>query len=134
MRRAGTPTRCGEPKVSGLLLVFMPVVQIGIVRMLVPHRGMVKVVSMGFAHRVVCSVVVSVMFVMDMVVLVILRLVSMVVFVPLREMEPDSYAHQSGCRHERKSDRLPEQHERQRRAEEWRRREIRSGPGRAQVA
>ena len=64
--------------------VPMAMMQIGIVRVLVPHRRVFMPMRMRFNHRSVVAVLM--MFVVDMTVLVRRRLVSMKVFMPFGQM------------------------------------------------
>ena len=63
----------------------MPVMQIGIVRVFVPHRLMLMPMRVRFCYR---PLMMLVMLVMNMTVLVRNGLVNVFVFMPLRQMEP----------------------------------------------
>jgi hypothetical protein len=66
--------------------VFVPMVEIGVVRVPVPDEFMPVPMRMGFRHR--AFVRVSMMLIVHMTVFVLERLVLMLVAVPFGEMEP----------------------------------------------
>jgi hypothetical protein len=66
--------------------VLMTMMQIGIVRVFVPHRLVLMPMRVRFCYQPL--VVVLVMLVMNVTVLVQNGLVDVFVFVPLRQMEP----------------------------------------------
>ena len=70
------------PKVLPSMLV--PVVDVGVVGMGVGHRLVLVRVAMRLAGRVVGAVFVLVVFVVDVIVVMLQRLVPVFVFVPLR--------------------------------------------------
>ena len=72
-------------------LVFMLVVDVGVVRMGVEQPLVLVAMSMRFAGRVVRSMFVRVMRVMNVKVFVFQRLMNMRVFVLFSGVEPDSH-------------------------------------------
>ncbi len=88
--------------------VPMPMMQIRIVRVLVPHRRVMMPVSMGFAGGISSAMSVLVMRVVDVIVFVVHRRVSVLMFVAFGEVQPDADAHQYRSANKRHGDRLPE--------------------------
>lgn len=70
----------------------MPVVQIGIMWMLVSQRLVLVPVRVGFIDS--SRVIMLVMLVVNMLVLMGYRFMNVLVFVPLGEMEPKAQSHQ----------------------------------------
>lgn len=70
----------------------MPMVQVRIMRMFMPHRFVPVPVGMRLGDRAVMAV--GVMFVVDMGVVVLQCLVAMFVVVALCEMQPEAEGHQ----------------------------------------
>ena len=104
------------------LAVFMTVMEIGIVRVPVPKRLMPVPVRMRLGHRPFVSM--AMMFVVDMAVLVLDRLVRVFVAVPFGQMKPDAERHQHAGNDQLRRDRLMDEGNRDDRAKEWREREI----------
>lgn len=73
-----------------------------------------------------------VVLVMRMPVIMLHRFVLVLVLVALRKVQINPQSHQQRCNEELGRDRLREQGDRERRADERRSREIRAGPGAAQ--
>ena len=71
----------------------MPVMQIGIVGVLVRHRRMAMPMTMGLVGRVVRAVLVLVVRVVDVPVFVLQRLVRMFVLVRFRQVEVEADRH-----------------------------------------
>jgi hypothetical protein len=86
----------------------MPMVQVRVVRVLVPHRRVVVPVSMGLASRLAIVMGVLVVFVVDVIVFVIHRLVSMLMIVAFGEVEPDADPHEHCGADKRQGDRFSE--------------------------
>ena len=86
------------------LAVFMTVMEIGIVRVPVPKRLMPVPVRMRLGHRPFVSM--AMMFVVDMAVLVLERLVRVFVAVPFGQMKPDAERHQQARNDQLRRDRL----------------------------
>lgn len=83
----------------------------------------------GIGHwRITRSMDVLMMLVVNMRMLVVHRVVSMLVFVPLANVKPHSDPHQSRGDNERCRRPLSKNNERYQRANEWRSREISSCP------
>ena len=74
--------------------MFVAVVQVGKVWVGVPRHGVVVRVRVRLARRVVGAVFVLVVFVVNVAVVMLHRLVPMFVFVPLRQVQPDADAHE----------------------------------------
>jgi hypothetical protein len=70
----------------------MPMVQVRIMRVLMPHRFVAVPVGMRFGDRAVVAV--GVMFVVDMGVFVLERLVGVFVVVALCQVHPEAKGHQ----------------------------------------
>lgn len=85
----------------------MPMVRIREMRMPVDHRLVPVQVDMGGCWLV--GTVVMVVLVMLVGMLVLQRLVAVVVFVALGQMQPDTDAHQGRCRRQTQGHRLVEQ-------------------------
>ena len=100
------------PHVSTGVIVAMPVVQVRVVGVRMLHRRMMVPVGVRFARGGVRSMVVLVVFVMDMTVLVLKRLVNMLVFVLLGEVQVDAQAHQHSGKGELPGHRVTEQGQR----------------------
>ena len=94
----------------------MPVMQIRIMRMLVPHGQMFVGVGMRPGHRSFIGVLV--MFVVNMRVIVLKKLMLMLVFVSLGQMEPEADAHKSAGHHQPERDLFAQQGDRQDRTDE----------------
>ena len=76
------------------MCVAMPVVQVRVVRMLVPHRLVPMRVRMLLADRVLGRMLVLMMLVMGVAMCMLQRVVDMFVLVPLREMKIKTDTHQ----------------------------------------
>ena len=74
--------------------VQVPVMQIGIVRVLVHHRGVVMRVRMGLADRIAGSMRMLVVLIVGMPMLVIRSVVAVLVHVVLGKMQVETDAHQ----------------------------------------
>ena len=72
-------------------------VEVRIVGVLVADRRVAMPVGVGLARRVARRVRVQVVVIVHMAMLMFQRLVLMLVFVPLGEMQPDAETHQHGC-------------------------------------
>jgi len=77
-------------------IVPAAVMQVGIVNMRAPHRFMSMTMRMRFRYR--SFVRVLMMVVVDVNVLMIERVMPMVMFVPLGQMQPKANAHESCSR------------------------------------
>ena len=88
----------------------MPVMQVRVVRMIVPHGQMPVGVGMRLGHRSVMGVLV--MFIVIMRVIVLKKLMLMFVFVPLGQMEPEADAHESAGNQELEYDLFAQQDDR----------------------
>ena len=121
-----------QPKPFALVVVTM--VGIRVVRMRVGHRRVAVAVRVTSAWRYgffVCMLMVLVVFVL---VRMLERFMAMLVLVALREMQPYSDRHQDGGDEELPGDRLSQEHERYRCADERSRREVGARTCRTQVA
>ena len=74
----------------------MPVVDVRVMSVGMSQFRVAVGMTVRFSGRVRRSVLVLVMFVVDVAVFVLHRLVLVFVFVPLREVQPDADAHQRG--------------------------------------
>lgn len=84
----------------------MPVMQIRVVRVLVPHRPVFMPMGVWLGYGPVVAVLV--MIVMDMPVLVRERFVNMFVLMPFGEMQPKPQSHQERRERQLERQRLPE--------------------------
>ena len=105
----------------------MPVMQIRIVRMAMHHPSMpvrmrVRLFPVPLAMRM------PVMFIVNVLVAVLERLVHMRMLVPLGEVQSHADGHQRGSDPEKERRVLAQKEKRERRAEKGRNREVRSGP------
>ena len=80
--------------------VTVPVVQVWIVRVLVPHRHVMMPMGVRLARRIGGTVGVLMMLVMDVAMLMVERLVHVHVLVPFGKVQIDAEAHEHGRRHE----------------------------------
>ena len=110
----------------------MAMVKVRVVRMPVPKPFMPVPMRMRLRHRSVMGVLV--MFVMDVPVFVLDRLVRMFMTVSLGQMKPEAERHKHAGNDQLSRNRLAEQDDRDDRAEERREREIGSGSGAAEMA
>jgi hypothetical protein len=113
----------------------MAVMRIREMRVRVPQRFVSMTVSVPSAsgdRRIVLMLVVRIV-VMHMFMLVFERLVHVLVFVPFRQMQPDSGSHQYCGGQQLRGDGIPHQ-KRQRRPEEGRDRKVRAGASGTQMA
>jgi hypothetical protein len=76
--------------------MLVPVMEVGIVGVRVPQRRVPVRVAVRLAWRVGRQVLVLVMFVVDVEVVVLQRLVLVLVFMPLGQVEPHADAHEDG--------------------------------------
>ena len=114
--------------------MLMAVVDVRVVRVGVSHRRVVVRMAVGFAGRIVRTVLVLVVFVVNVTVVVGHRLMVVFVFVPLGQVQPDPHAHERSG--QEKCDRGPvcENHQRDRRPDEGGHREVRTRSGGAETA
>src|SRR5215471_9276471 len=115
------------------LSVPMPVMQVGIMRMLVDETAMLVRMAVRFAVRIGGRMRVPMMHVMHMPVLVKEQFVHVLVLMFFGEMQIHARRHQPGCADQGPCDGLAEQGNRDRSADKGRGRKIRSGAGRAEV-
>ena len=106
---------------------------IGVVRVGVPHRRVVVWVRVRLARRVVGAVRVLVVFVVNMRVVVVHFFMRVFVVMRFGQVQPDAQAHQRARRREGPRHALAKHQKRHGRADERGRREVRPGPGRAEV-
>jgi hypothetical protein len=111
----------------------MAVMQIGIMRVLVPHRLVAVGMGVRLSWRIVRGVRVAVMLVMGVTMLVRQRLVDVIVLVPLGKVQIETDAHQDRRRHKTAGQRLGEQRQRQQRADEGRGGKIGAGARHAEM-
>ena len=97
---------------------------VGYVRVPVPHFGMPMRMHMRFAGRVVRQVLVLVMFIVHMGMRVLHRLMLVLMFVLLGEVQPDANAHQEAGRDKLERERLAQKQDGGDRTQEWRGREV----------
>ena len=89
----------------------VPVVQIGIVRVLVAHRCVPVPVGMRLGERAIMGVLM--MVVMMVGVVMFQRLMQVIVVMPFRQMQPQPDCHQNPRANQGKGDRILKQHQRQ---------------------
>ena len=87
----------------------MPMVDVWVVRMGVPHRWVMVRMAVGFAGRVVGAVFVLVVFVVDVAMLVGDRLMVVFVGVSLGQVQPDPDAHEASGQVEGDRGTVPEE-------------------------
>ena len=87
----------------------VPVMEVGIVRVFVPKGRVVMPVGVRLAGRIVGAVGVLVMLVVDVAMLMVHRLMQVVVFVLLGQMQIDAQRHEDGGGGELRGDRLTKQ-------------------------
>ena len=97
-------------------LMPVPVVQIGIVRVLVAHR--LVAVPMGMRLGIWPIMRVLMMVVVVVGVVVFQRLVHVIVIMPFRQMQPQPDGHQNPCADQLQRHRIPKQRQRQNSANE----------------
>ena len=112
----------------------MAVMQVGKVRMDVGHRFVPVEVSVGFVHRIVGTVPVLVMRVVEMGVIVLYLFVGMPVLMALGQVQPDAERHRGRRQRQPDGHRFAEEPKPDDRANERRRGEISPGPRRAEMA
>ena len=110
------------------------VMQVGIVRMPVHQRRMTVAVRMSLVRRLAGRVLMLVMFIVDVAVLMLDRLVHVLMAVPLRQVQVEADRHQAARCDQRPGGRFTEKRDPQDGADEWREREIGAGPRRPEVA
>lgn len=103
-RRCGAQPR-GRLRLARVLVAMM---QVRVVWMFVPHRRVMMPVTMWLAGGIASAMSVLVMRVVDVIVFVVHRLVSVLMFVAFGEVQPDADAHQYRSANKRHGDRLPE--------------------------
>ena len=108
----------------------MTVVNVGIVGMGVGHRLVRVRVAVRLSGRVVGGMFVLVVFVMDVAVFMLHRLVLVLVFVPLRKVQPDAHAHERSRHAEENRESFLEDHQRQYGPDEGGEREVSASPSR----
>ena len=111
--------------------MFVAMVDVRVMRMGMPHCRVEMRVAMRFAWRVVGTVRVLMVFVVDVAMVVEHLFVVVHVFMALRQVEPYAYTHESGRRQEHERESLSENEQRQRRPDEGRQREISPGASRS---
>jgi len=114
--------------------MLMPVVQVGIMRVLVDETAMLVRMTVRFAARIGRRMRVLMMLVVNMPVLVKERFVHMLVLVLFGKMQIHACRHERGSRDQGPCDGLAEQRNRDRSADKGGGRKIRSGAGRTEVA
>ncbi len=110
------------------------VMKVRIVRVLVSDWRVLVLVGVRLPGRVAGVMLVSVMLVVDMAMLVIQRLVAVFMLVAFGQVKVDTDRHQNRRADQLNCDRLAEQYERQRRAQERGGREVRASPRGPQMA
>ena len=90
--------------------MVVTVVDVGVVCVGVGHRLVPVRVAVRLPRRVVGGVLVPVVFVMDVQVVMLHRLVAVFVFVPLRQVQPDAHAHERRRHAEGDGESFPEYH------------------------
>ncbi len=108
----------------------MPMMDVGIVGMGVGQRLVLVRVAVRLSWRVVGGVSVLVVFVVDVAVFMLHRLVFVFVFVPLRKVQPDAHAHERSRHAEENGESFLEDHQRQHGPDEGGEREVGTRPSR----
>ena len=114
--------------------VAVAMMQIGIMRVLVPHRKMVVPMSMRLTNGIAGCVRMLVVGIMGMPMLMLQSLMSMFVRVRFREVQIEAERNQRPRADQASRDFFSEHGYRQHRADERRCREVRACPRRSQVA
>lgn len=114
--------------------MVVAVVNVRVVRVRVSHRQVVVRVAVWFARRVVGTVCVLVVFVVDVTVVVRHRLVFVFMIVPLGQVQPNSDTHESRSQKEDRRGLVTEQGQRDHRPDEGSDREVRSCSRRAEIS
>jgi hypothetical protein len=130
-RTSGLPQReNGRHELS----VFLPVMQVGIMRVLVDETAMAVGMAVRFAIRIRRPMLVPMMRVVDMPVLVKEWFVHMLVFMFFGKVQIHAHRHEPGSADQGPCDGLAEQRNRDRSADKGGGRKIRPGPGRTEMA
>jgi hypothetical protein len=108
--------------------MFVPMMDVGIVGMGVRQCLVLVDVAVRFSWWVVGGVFMLVVFVVDVAVFMLHRLVFVSVFVPLREMQPDADAHERSRHAKENGESLVEDHEGEQGPNEGGEREISTSP------
>ena len=108
--------------------MFMPMMDVGIVGMGVRHFLMFVRVAVWLSRWVVGGVFVLVMFVVDMAVFMLHRLVCVFVFVSLRKVQPDADAHERSRHAKKNRESFLEDHQGEHGPDERGEREISTSP------
>src|SRR6516225_11661590 len=116
------------------LSVLVPVMQVGIMRVLVDETAMLVRMTVRFAVRIGGLMRVPMMHVMHMPVLVKEQFVHMLMLVLFGEMQIHARRHEPGSADQRPCDRFTEQRNRDRSADKGSGRKICSGAGRTEMA
>ena len=111
--------------------MLVPVVQIRIMRMLVPQSIMTMPMRMRFGDRFAMDMLR--MRIVQMRMIMLQHRMKMLVIVPFRQMQPEAGSHQQPGEDQLHRDRIVENQHGQHRANEWRQREIRSRSRRSQM-
>ena len=110
--------------------MLMPMMDVGIVGMRVGHFLVLVRVAVRLSWRVVRRVFVLVVFIMDVAVFMLHRLVCVFVFVSLRKVQPDADAHERSRHAEENGESFLENHQRQYGPNEGGEREVSASPSR----
>lgn len=111
-------TKCRLLACTRLPLVAVPMVHVRVVGVDVAHRLMAMPMGMRLRHGAI--VLMLVMFVVDVTVLMLQRLVRVFVRMPLRQVQPQTYAHQPPGDQQLRRHQFAKQGDRHDRAHEWR--------------
>ena len=112
--------------------MIVPVVDVGVVSVRVP-QGFVPVrMAVRLPRWIVRGVLMSVVFVVDVQVVVLQRFVSMLVFVPFGQMETDAQSHERSGREEPERRHFPQHRNRDDGTDERGDGEVNADPGRAE--
>ena len=106
------------------MLMAVPMMQVGIMRVTVYERFVPVPMAMGLAGRILRPVRMLMVLVMRVTMLMRHRFVSMLMLVAFREMQPQTDSHQASCRNKAKRQRLFKEREREQCANKGREREI----------
>jgi len=134
MAPSGARVGCCSGRAADInLSVLMPVMQVGIMRVLVDETAMLVRMAVRFAIRIGWRMDVLMMRVVHMPVLVNKRLVHMLVLMFFGKMQIHARRHERGSRDQRPCDGFAEQRNRDRGADKGSDRKIRPGPGRTEM-
>lgn len=114
--------------------MLVPVMDVGKMGVTMTQRSVHVPVRVRLPWRLAAIMAVLVVLIMHMSMLVGHLFVAMLVLVALRQMKPDSNGHEKSGDNELDRHRFSQNEHGDQPAEEWSKREVRSGPGRSDVS